>query len=339
MRVSGKAVLVGAVLTVFLVAGAGLVWIRNQIDPGSAGKPVLVTVPRGLSTSGVADLLERKGVITNATVFRYYAELKGLGPIQAGDYQLRRHSGLDGVVTALRRGASIEEPDRLTIPEGLTVDEIAERVGRLPGRSTDRFLGVARSGTIRAPLQPAESTTLEGMLYPDTYFFTKKDDETAILSRMVDGLTRTTDELGYDQARAKVGLSPYQTVIVASLVEREAKVDEDRGKVARVIYNRLAKGMPLQIDATLEYELPQHKTRLLDKDKQIGSPYNTYKIAGLPPGPIANPGRKSLEAAIDPTPGPWLYYVLADATGRHAFASNLAEFNRLVAQAHAKGLL
>lgn len=171
MRFGWRGPLVGAVLTFFVLGGAGVVWLQRQINPGSGGGEVEVMVPRGLSTSGVADLLERKGVVTNATVFRYYAQVKGLGPIQAGEYRLHRRSSLSGVVATLRKGARVEQPDRLTVPEGLTMKQVADRVGQLPGRSRERFLSLARSGTVRSPLQPAGTTGMEGLLFPDTYFF------------------------------------------------------------------------------------------------------------------------------------------------------------------------
>src|SRR5206468_1473655 len=127
----------------------------------------------------------------------------------------------------------------------------------------------------------------------------------------------------------KAGVSPYDAVIVASLIEREAKIDEDRGMIARVIYNRLEKNMKLGVDATVDYALGVHTPNLTNADLAIDSPYNTRKFPGLPPTPIAAPGRKALTAAVSPNPGPWLYYVLADADGRHAFATTDAEFEQL----------
>jgi UPF0755 protein len=127
-------------------------------------------------------------------------------------------------------------------------------------------------------------------------------------------------------------------VIVASMVEREARVDEDRGKVARVIFNRLDRKMPLQIDATVLYALGKPQDFVSFKDREINSPYNTYKIAGLPPGPISMPGRKSIEATVSPTQGNWIYYVLTDPSGRHSFTADDREFQNLVNQCIAKGL-
>jgi len=153
---------------------------------------------------------------------------------------------------------------------------------------------------------------------------------------MVDRFDQVGDAVNL--ATPSTGLSPFQTVVAASLVEKEAKVPQDRGKIARVILNRLNDHMRLQIDATVEFALGVHKTRLLDSDLAVNSPYNTYKIDGLPPGPIASPGRASLAAVLNPTPGTWLYYVLISPDGEHGFATTPAEFNKLLAEAKAKGL-
>jgi UPF0755 protein len=228
---------------------------------------------------------------------------------------------------------------KVTIPEGSTLTQIADKIGRIRGLSAERFLAVASSGSVRSKFEPPGSNNLEGLVFPDTYFVAPGDDETKILTRMVGAFDDLATQLGAPDAQARVGVSPYDSIIVASLIEREAKVDEDRPMIARVVYNRLQRRMTLGIDATVEYALGQHKQRLTNQDLNINSPYNTRKFPGLPPTPIAAPGRKALEAALAPSPGPWLYYVLADASGRHAFATNDAEFERLRREAHAKGLL
>jgi UPF0755 protein len=156
---------------------------------------------------------------------------------------------------------------------------------------------------------------------------------------MVHAFDDHANRIGLPQAATRLRLTPYEVVVVASMVEREARVDEDQAPIARVIYNRLARDMPLQIDATVQYALGKQKQRLLLSDLEIDSPYNTYKIPGLPPGPIASPGREVLSSVLDPPPSPFVYYVLADANGKHAFATTAEEHARLVAAARAKGLL
>jgi UPF0755 protein len=332
-------VLLAAALSFLVVAGAGVMWVEHQINPpGPLGPMVQVTVAKGMSTAEIGQLLQRQGVVANATVFKYYAKLTGTGTIEAGDYSLAKASNLGQVMKVLEGGAAKAQDERVTIPEGLTLPEVAKIVGAMPGRSADRFLEVANSGTIRSQYQPAGTTSLEGLVLPDTYFVTKGDDETKILRKMVDAFDQLATQLNLAGSAAKFGITPYQAVIAASLVEKEARVDEDRGKVARVILNRLDRKMALQIDATVLYALGRHQESVTFKDLEVNSPYNTYLFPGLPPGPIASPGRKSLEATVAPTAGNWIYYVLSDASGRHTFTDDDREFQNLRNQCIAKGL-
>jgi UPF0755 protein len=332
-------ILLAGVVAFLLLAGTGVLWIQHQINPpGAAGPAIRVTVDKGMSTSDIAALLEREGIIASADIFKYYARLTGLGSIEAGDYTLEKKSDLSDVVKVLEGGAAKAEDERVTVPEGLTLAEVAKVVGEMPGRSAEKFMEVANSGSIRSQYQPAGNNSLEGLILPETYFVTKGDDEAKILRKMVDSFDQLATRLDLPGVAAKFGITPYQAVIVASLVEREARVDEDRGKVARVIYNRLEQKMPLQIDATVLYALGRPQESVSFKDREVNSPYNTYKISGLPPGPIASPGRKSLEATAAPTPGNWLYYVLTDPSGRHTFTADYREFTNLVNQCIAKGL-
>lgn len=332
-------IVAGIAAAAILLSVLAFVWVQRQINPsGSPGKEVQITVTKGMSTGALASLLEKKGVISSATVFGYYAKFNGADSIQAGEFTLRTNSSMGDVVNVLEAGPKLKL-DRVTIPEGFTLKEVANRVATLPGKSADRFLAASSDGSVRSRYQSATSKNLEGFLLPETYFVQDGDDEAKILTRMASAFDSTATELDLAGGAARLKLTPEQVVVVASLIEREAKVDEDRGKIARVIYNRLGKGMPLQIDATVQYALGQQKAKLLNSDLAIDSPYNTYKVAGLPPGPIASPGRKSLEAALNPTPGAWLYYVLADANGRHNFADDAAQFERFKAEAKAKGLL
>jgi UPF0755 protein len=333
-------VLLALALTFLILAGSGVLWVQRQINPaGASGPEVQITVEQGMSTQDVGSLLEREGVITSASIFRYYARLTGLGSIEAGRYVFEKNSDFSDVTKVLEGGAAKAEEEKFTVPEGLTLPEVAKVIGELPGRSAEKFMEVAKSGTIRSQYQPAGNNSLEGLLLPETYFITKGADEAAILRKMVDAFDQLSTQINLPGAAAKFGLSPYQVVVLASLVEREARVDEDRGKVARVIYNRLAEPMPLQIDATVLFALglpPQESVSF--KDREINHPYNTYKIPGLPPGPIASPGRKSLEASANPAAGNWLYYVLTDPSGKHTFTNDYREFLNAVNQCIAKGL-
>ncbi|HET7488229.1 MAG TPA: endolytic transglycosylase MltG [Acidimicrobiales bacterium] len=340
----GRRLLVAFLVVVVLAAvagGAGFAYWRSQVDPGgSAGAKVTMEIPKGSSVARIASLLADKEVVGNARNFRLYVRLKGAGPFQAGSYTFRKHSGYDDVLATLHKGPVLSY-QKLTVPEGLTIKQVADLVGKMPGRSAEKFLAAASDGTVRSRYQPAGSTNLEGLLFPDTYNFEAKDDEHAILQRMVTAFDAAAADAGLDDVAQGGVVDPYQAVIVASMIEREAKVPEDRGMISRVIYNRLQKKMPLQVDATVIYALGrtgEKGLRVLNKDLEVDSPYNTYKVAGLPPAPIASPGRSSLRAAVVPTPGDWLYYVVVDAQGHHAFATTLAEHNRNIATAQAAGV-
>ncbi|HZQ83750.1 MAG TPA: endolytic transglycosylase MltG, partial [Acidimicrobiales bacterium] len=286
-----------------IVVGVAFFWYSSKANPsGGPHTPVTLVIPPGSSTASIAVLLERKHVITDARLFRYYLKFRGSGSFQAGEYTFHERSSFGSTAAVLSKGPTITV-QRLTIPEGYTLKQIAAKVGQLPNRSADRFMAVATSGEVRSNYEPAGSNNLEGLVFPDTYFVRPNDDEKAILQRMVTEFDTQAAAAGIDDAAAKVGISPYQAVILASMIEREAKIDVDRGKVAQVIYNRLHKNMLLQIDATVVYALGGDKTRVLYSDLKVESPYNTYLHKGLPPGPISSPGGAALRAAMNPTPG------------------------------------
>lgn len=226
----------------------------------------------------------------------------------------------------------------VVVPPGFTMAQIAARVGAIPGHSARAFLSLAESGAVRSPYEPAGVTKLEGLLFPATYTVTAGESDKQLLEAMVARFDQAARELGLSNAPATVHVSPYQAVTVASLVEKEALLPGDRGKVATVVYNRLARGMKLQIDATVIYALGRPVTSVSAEDLQIDSPYNTYKVNGLPPTPIASPGVASLEAALHPTPGPWLYYVLVSRDGAMAFSETYAEQLQNEALAKQRGL-
>lgn len=335
-------VLLGIVVVGLLMAGAAGFWVVTQISGSSGGSEVAIELPRGSSTARIAAILDEEEVISSARLFRLYTRFTGAGPFQAGSYKFRKDQSFSSVVKTLDEGPELVF-QRLTIPEGYTLVQIAERVGRMPGRSAEKFLEVARSGSVRSQFQPADSVNLEGLLLAETYEFEPKDDETAVLKRMVEAFEAVAIEVGLDQSAAKVGLSPYQAVIVASLIEEEAKIPEDRPKMARVIYNRIARKERLGIDATLRYGLNRPTQPLRVSDLESDTPYNTRKFAGLPPTPIAAPGRAALEATMNPAEGPWIFYVLdpdqsRTPKGGHFFTDSAREFEQVKAQCRKAGL-
>lgn len=324
------------VVLVVLASAAGYLWLDSQANPG--GKPgpeVAVVIPAGAGSSEVATVLVHDKVISSSLAFRIYVRLHGAGPFQAGYYKLAQHESFTAVVAGLNHGPV---QITVTIPEGFTLAQIADRVGNLvPNHSAKGFMAVADSGRVRSPYEPADSKSLEGLLFPATYTISPGDSDAVIISRMVARFNQAASAAGVDHAAQVLGITPYEVVIVASMVEREAKLPGDRGKVARVIYNRLAAGRPLQIDATLLYVLGA--THVLTRaDLTAPGPYNTYVNKGLPPTPIANPGLAALQAAISPTPGPWIYYVVVSSDGAEAFSTTLAQQQANIDLAHRRGL-
>jgi UPF0755 protein len=326
----------GGVLLLALIAGAvgTVIWVNGHLN-GSGGAPVTVSIPPEAGHATLAKVLTKAGAVSDSWLFRHYLDYRGTDPATGGQYSFHHQEGYRAALRDLAVGPKIVQV-RLTIPEGYDLKQIAAEVGKLPGLSAQRFLALATAGQVRSRYEPASINSLEGLVFPDTYFIDDGETEQQILQTLVDRFDQVAD--GVNLATPSNGLTPYQTIVLASLIEKEAKVPQDRGKIARVVLNRLAVHMRLQIDATVEFAEGVHKTRLLDSDLRVNSPYNTYQIAGLPPGPIASPGKASLAAALAPTPGTWLYYVLINPDGEHGFATTSAEFDHLLAQARAKGL-
>ncbi len=335
----GRRLLVGAaILLLGLIATAvGFVlWVNGHLN-GAGGAPISVSIPADAGHATVANVLTKAGAVSDSWLFHHYLDYRGTSPVSGGQYTFHRGEGYRAALHDLGIGPKIVQV-RLTIPEGFDLVQTAAAVGKLPGLSGDRFLALARSGAVRSRYEPAGVTSLEGLVFPDTYFVDAGETEQQVLQTMVDRFDQIADTINLASSPTTNGLTPYQTVIVASLIEKEAKVAQDRGKIGRVVLNRLAAHMRLQIDATVEYAEGVHKAKLLDSDLQFSSPYNTYRVDGLPPGPIASPGQASLAAALNPTPGTWLYYVLINPNGQHGFATTQQQFDQLLAQAHAEGL-
>jgi UPF0755 protein len=327
------------VAVVALVVGAlgGVVALLAVDPPGRAGAPVTITVPRGASVASIGSQLAEAGVVPNAFAFRVYTRLTGAGPFQAGEYRIARRSGVPAAIRALDVGPR-QRYERLALPPGMTLPMIAARVGALPGRSAERFLQVAGSGTVRSRYQPPGVSSLEGLTWPDTYYVAEGEDETVILRRIVDRYDAEVRRLGIPAAAAARGESVYTATIVASLIQGEAGVERDRPLISAVVANRLAAGMPLQIDATLLYARGD-RGPLTDADFARPGPYNTYRVTGLPPTPIMTVAAPSLRAAVAPAAVPYRYYVLTDRDGSHRFAVTYEEHLANVADARRRGIL
>jgi UPF0755 protein len=345
------AVLAFLLLFSFVVLGLGGYWVYSQINPTTPqGEEITVTIPQDSGISAIATILEDQGVITNATVFQYYARARGIGPVRAGDYdRLRKNEPMDQVIERLEAGPIPIRFTDLPVPEGLWLADTAARTREAFPLMDDIEL-VTALNSVRSVHQP-EGKPLDGFLFPATYRVTEKQygDERALVEQMVAKFDRVAEDLGLEQAPNRLAgsvgrepLTPYDVLKVASLVEAEAKVPEDRARIARVIYNRLRQGMKLEIDATVLVALGQHKESLTPADLQVDSPYNLRRYPGLPPTPINSPGTDSLRAAINPSTEPgsdkWLYYVLVDRQGHHSFSATREEHDRKAAQARREGV-
>jgi UPF0755 protein len=330
-----------SLIVVGLLIGIGLYgysWVQHQIDPGAPGETIEVSVPSGTSGSELGKLLHAEGVIGNPNVWRAWSQMNPIGSFQAGRYKFAKNSSFDEVVAVLANTPAVPQEQPLTIPPGLRITQIATRVGELPGRDAQRFIDATKQGIVKSVLLPDESAkNLEGFVVAETINFDLNDDEAEILAKLVDEWDTTVREVGIMDAEAKVGYTPYEVLIVASLIEREAKFDDERPKVARVIYNRLKAKMYLQLDATTVYDLGGGVPTADDLKKD--APYNTYTNKGLPPTPIATPSLESIKAALAPTEGDWLYYVVTEADGRSSFANSFAEHKRNIAKAKKAGVL
>jgi UPF0755 protein len=327
---AGRGVLV--FFLVVLLAAAGVFGVYRYAT-GAAGpsRPVMVAIPQGATAADVGELLEEQGVIRSALAFRLSAQLRGFGSdIQAGSYELTTNMTVPEVFEVLEAGPVVETIS-LTIPEGLELPQVAAEAGESLGLDAEAFERTASSGRYALPPYLPEGTeTVEGFLFPKTYEFGAESlSEEAVIQRLLGQFEQEAATLDWGRAE-ELGLTPYEVVIVASLIEREARIAEDRPKISAVIHNRLREGMPLQIDATVQYALPEENRLLTEEDYEYPSPYNTYLHPGLPPTPIASPGLASLDAALNPAPVDYLYFVVIDPeTGRHAFAETYEEFLRL----------
>jgi UPF0755 protein len=318
-------------------------WFAAQLDPeGPPGDDVELVVASGATIGSLASQLESNDVIPNSTFFRFYAQGKDFTNFQAGEYTMQTNMSADEAIARLQEGPKQIEYGEFLIPEGLWVTEILERTAaQIPSVTLEELEAALASGQLEPRYRPEGNESWEGLLFPAKYFIEEDITAPEVLAKMSNEFAAVTGELGYGGAERAHGLSAYEVIIIASLVEAEAKTDEDRPKIARVIHNRLLDGTRIDIDATLIYGNQERGRPPNAEELATPGPYNTRhpESSGLPPTPIAAPGRKSLEAAMNPTPGPWRFYVLKDEQGNHAFSETIEEHNQRKAEADALGLL
>lgn len=322
--------------TLFLLIGAAVAvkWYFDglaPVDPKDA-KPVTVKIRTGMTTADIAVLLAERNLIRDRSAFLLAAKRADLDKaLQAGEYALSRSMDVRQIVGIMAAGQTVYA--EFTVPEGFTVEQIAALLEEKGLARKEKFLALAQaySPFDREPARPGVKYRAEGFLFPDTYRISKGADEEEILQTMGREFQRRfTPELR-EKAEA-AGLSPYDAIVLASLIEREVRLARERPMVARVFMNRIKLEMPLQSCATIQYILGYPKEELSLSDTQIPSPYNTYLHQGMPPGPVANPGLASIQAAVKPADGDWLYFVVDGKTGGHRFSRTLAEHEQAVGQ-------
>ena len=290
--------------------------------------PVRFVVPPGASAASIARQLHAMGLVSHPLVLRVLALQRGVsGQLKAGEYALSGPLSVQGILDALARGDVVRRD--LTVPEGRSIDEVAQLVVS-EGMSLDAFLAVARDPTPIRDLDPAASS-LEGYLFPDTYDVPQSPEAPrALVRRMLERFRSVIEpELG---RIAEKKLTVRQVVTLASIVELETARTGERPRIATVFWNRLERGMPLQTDPSVIYALKlagRWDGNIRKRDLDIDSPYNTYRHAGLPPGPLGSPGKDSIRAVLDPTPGKELYFVSRN-DGTHEFSETLGDHNRAV---------
>lgn len=298
------------------------------VAPQSKARDVVVTVPLQAPAGQVGKILKENKLVRSVAAFSLFARWKGKdGQIKAGEYRLSNGLSTPQILFELTNGRLVVQ--NFTIPEGFTTAQIADLLVSKGLINRERFYqAVANENYNYSFIQglPKNEKRLEGYLFPDTYQITRGSGESSIIELMLNRFEKEIDELDYITLVRGAGLTLHQAVTIASLVEREAKIEEEKPLIAGVIYNRLSSSMPLQVDATVQYALGANKPQLSYKDLEVDSPYNTYRVQGLPPGPIAVPGKSSLLAAVHPVVTGDFYYV-AKPDGYHAFARTLAEHN------------
>ena len=322
------------VILLLVVCAAGATWFYlgvNRPYKGYAESEQFVEIPPGSGTAAIARRLADAGVVTDVNTFRLALWVTGQGRrLQAGEYRFDHPLSARQVAEKIGRGEVYVHP--ITFREGLTIKQMAELYESRGFGPAKDFVEAAKNVALVQAIDPA-AKDLEGYLFPDTYALPRRATADQLVARMVASFTKALTPDLIEKATAN-GQSVRQLVTLASIVEKETGKAEERPMVAAVYANRLKIGMGLQCDPTVIYALERagrFNGNLTREDLQFDSPYNTYRYAGLPPGPIAAPGRASLEAAADPASVPYLYFVSRN-DGSHAFASTLDEHNRNVQQ-------
>ncbi len=288
----------------------------------------IVEVAEGDSFYGILDKLSEEGKIKNKFLVKLYLKICGIKPeVLEGTYKLNKSMTLNEFVNLLTD--SNKDKVYITIPEGYTIDDIAEKLEENNICNSKEFIDSVKNYELPKYISnnPNKRYNLEGFLFPDTYSFNKNENADFIIKTMLNRFEKVWQEIVEDLNISIPEEEIEKKVNVASMIEKEAVVDSERSFISSVIYNRIAIGMPLQIDATVIYSYGYHIEKMYEKYLEIDSPYNTYMYYGLPIGPISNPGRASLMAALKPKETDYLYYLL-ESENTHYFTDNYDDFLR-----------
>jgi UPF0755 protein len=287
---------------------------------------VRVVIPSGASFREATDSLTHAGVVGSPRLFRAYAKFGGHDrAVQAGTYLLPRDAPWAYVVDALTQGKGVV--GTITIPEGFAISQIVPLVAKSLGTPADSVEAAVRDTALRRRLD-IPTATLEGYLFPSTYTFAAGTPARVVVTEMVQEFERRWRP-EWEAQLGKLSMNRHDVVTLASIIEKEARLAEERPVISAVYHNRLKRRMLLQADPTVQYARGQHTNRVLYRDLEVDSPYNTYRNVGLPPGPIASPGTASIEAALFPANVPYLYFV-AHPDGHHEFRTTFAEHTQAI---------
>lgn len=342
---------IGLVIATVVIGVLGMRWLAGtvsdaiggdegpDIEPGLA---VEIQVPSGASASEIARILADAGVVDSSIEFERYVRNTGMSNrLIAGRYELTTGMGVEQAAAALVEGPAEGDVFRITVIEGLTVNQMLDSIARQTEFTFAQLSEALLGGSVTSSLLPRRADELpdwEGLLFPDTYEFASNVRPDEILQAMAVTAEDRIGSVDWSALEAR-GFTVYEGVIIASMIEREALIDDERPVIASVIFNRLELDMLLQIDATVVYALGGGARVLTLDDLEVESPYNTYLNPGLPPTPIAGPRLASLRAAAGPAETNYLYYVLADAEGHHAFTADFDEFLEFQEQAREDGII
>jgi UPF0755 protein len=319
-----RRILVGVGGGLVVIILAFVLWYELEAHAlGSPGPQVVVTVHEGESTNSIVDALSQQHVIGSSLAFQVSEVFHGSPSVLPGSYAMHQNLAFSEVRTILAAGPNIYPVD---VRPGFTFSEVAQQVDGVPGHAEGGFAKAEASGAVHSTIAATDPNNLEGMLGTGTYLILPDESDTAILTDMVQRFDHDAAAAGLTGASASaLGMTPYQVLIAASIVEKEGYIPVNMPDTARVIYNRLAQGTPLQMDSTVLYALGQDGGPVTAQDLKTQSPYNTYLNTGLTPTPICMPSMQALQAAVHPPAGAWLYFVLVNRNGTMAFSDTYAE--------------